>query len=225
MTIVSHLIRSLLALAALVLPLAASAQPAGKIYKVGVLSDWASPRYEAFRQGLRDLGYVEGRNLLIEARFSKGNAEVLPGLAEQLVKLKPDVILAMSSTYVRPVKLLTRSIPIVFAVHNDPVGTGDVASLARPGGNITGLTQLASELSAKQLQLLREMVPTLSRVAIVWNPATPSHAPALKQLDAAAATLGLNVVKLQASDAKADAVSLCAFRRGRRAGHLRARLE
>lgn len=201
MTSVSHLARTLLALA-LALPLAAAAQPAGKAHKVGVLSDWASPRYEAFRQGLRDLGYVEGRNLVVEARFSKGDAEALPGLADELVRLRPDVILATSSTYVRPVKLATRSIPIVFAVHNDPIGTGDVASLARPGGNITGLTQVASELSAKQLQLLREIVPKLSRVAIVWNPATPSHAPALKQIDAAAATLGLSVVKLEASSAK-----------------------
>jgi putative ABC transport system substrate-binding protein len=186
--------------AVVAIPLAALAQTAGKIYKVGVLSDGATPRFEAFRQGLRELGYVEGRNLVIEARFDKGQPNLLPAYATDLVKLKVDLIFATSSTYVRAAKQATSTIPIVFAVHNDPVGTGDVASLSRPGGRITGLTQMASDLSAKQLQMLKEVVPGLARVAVVSNPKTPSHVPALEQVDIAAHALRLQLVRLKAED-------------------------
>jgi putative ABC transport system substrate-binding protein len=179
---------------------AARGQTAAKLYKVGVLMSEAPTSFLSFRQGLRDLGYVEGRNLLIEARFDKGNAEALPGFAAELVKLNVDVILASSSTYVRAVKQASRSIPIVFAVHNDPIGTGDVQSLARPGGRITGLTQMASDLSAKQLELFKEVVPRLTRVAIVSNPATPSNKPVMEQVQTAARTLRLQFIKLAAED-------------------------
>jgi len=176
----------------------AEAQSSGKVYRIGVLAYDEAAGIQAFRQALSDLGYAEGRNLVIEARYDKGNAEVLPVLAADLVRLKVDVILATSSTYVRVAKQATSIIPIVFAIHNDPVGTGDVASLAHPGGNITGTTQMATDLSTKQLDLLRETVPGLTRVGVVWNPRTPSHGPALKEIDAAARTLRMQLTRLAA---------------------------
>jgi putative ABC transport system substrate-binding protein len=179
-------------------PLTAEAQPARRVYKVGILAAEATPAIQSFRQGLHDLGYVEGQNLVIEARYHAGNSDRLPALAAELVELKVDVILAEGSTEVRAAKQATRTIPIVFAVHSDPVGTGDVASLAHPGGNITGTAQMATELSAKQLELLREMVPGITRVAVVWNPTTPSHGPALRQTEAAARAMGMQLSKIEA---------------------------
>jgi ABC-type uncharacterized transport system substrate-binding protein len=190
-----------LALSLLAPALDAEAQSSGKVYRVGVLMGEASAGVQSFRQALRDLGYIEGRNLVIEGRYDKGNPENLPALAADLVGLKVDIILASSSTYVRAAKQATRTIPIVFAVHNDPVGTGDVASLAHPGGNITGTTQMATDLSAKQLELLREIVPGLTRVSVVWNSTTPSHEPALKQSEVAARALGVRLTKLDAQNA------------------------
>jgi putative ABC transport system substrate-binding protein len=181
-------------------PFAARAQTTAKLYKVGVLMSDSHSYFQSFRQGLRDLGYVEGRNLVIEARFDKGNAEALPAFAADLVRLKMDVILASSSTYVRAARQATGTTPIVFAVHNDPVGTGDVQSLSRPGGRITGLTQMASDLTAKQLELLKEVVPRLARAAIVSNPTTPSHRPVLEEVETAARALRLQLVRLAAKD-------------------------
>ncbi len=176
--------------------LTAQAQQAGKVYRVGFL--WDSPAVwphalEAFRQGLRDLGWVEGRNIVIEYRWAEGRFDRLPGLAEELVRLKVDVIVAPTSIYAAAAKRATSTIPIVFASHADPIGSGHVASLARPGGNITGLTVMMSETTAKGLELLKEAVPGLSRVAVVWDPATPSHGPGLKAVEAAGRTLGLRL--------------------------------
>src|SRR6266540_4220387 len=173
-------------------PLAAVAQQAAKIYRVGFV--WDSPAVwphalEAFRQGLRDLGWVEGKNIVIEYRWAEGRFDRLPGLAEELVRLKVDVIVAPTSIYAGAAKRATSTIPIVFASHADPIGSGHVASLARPGGNITGLTVMMSETTAKGLELLKEAVPGLSRVAVVWDPATPSHGPGLKAVEAAGRTL------------------------------------
>jgi ABC-type uncharacterized transport system substrate-binding protein len=184
--------------AALAVSLAAQAEQARRVYKVGILASGAIPPIQSFRRGLRDLGYVEGQNLVIEARYHAGNSDRLPALAAELVELKVDVILALGSTEVRAAKQATRTIPIVFAVHNDPVGAGDVASLAHPGGNITGMAQMASELSAKQLELLREMIPGITRVAVVWNPTTPSHGPTLRQTEAAARAMGMQLSKIEA---------------------------
>jgi putative ABC transport system substrate-binding protein len=189
----------LLVLFLLAAALVAEAQPSGKVYRIGVLASGDTAGVQTFRQALRDLGYIEGRNLVIEAGYDKGNAEALPALAAELVRFKVDVILAASSTYVRAAKQATTTTPIVFAVHNDPVGTGDVASLAHPGGNITGTTQMATDLSAKQLDLLRETVLGISRVGVLWNPTTPSHGPALKQIEAAARTLGVQLTRLAAA--------------------------
>ena len=177
-------------------PLAAEAQRAGKVYRVGFL--WDSPAVfpdaiEAFRQGLRDLGYVEGRNIAIEYRWAEGKPERIRELAEELVRLKVDVIVAPASIYVEAAKRATSTIPIIFMSHADPISSGHVASLARPGGNITGLSLMMTETSAKGLELLKEAVPGLSRVAVIWDPATPSHKPALNAVEVRGRPLGLRI--------------------------------
>ena len=177
-------------------PLAAHAQQAGKVYRIGFL--WDSPgafpgRTKAFRQGLRDLGYVEGRDIAIEYRWAERKPERMRELAEELVRLKVDVIITVSSIYVEAVKRATSTIPIVFIGHADPVATGHVTSLARPGGNITGVSVMATEISVKSLELLKEAVPGLARVAVIFDPATPSHGPSLKTVEAAGPALGLQV--------------------------------
>ena len=151
-------------------PLAAEAQQAAKIARIGYLGDAAGPRLEAFLQGLRDLGYVEGRNLVIEYRFAEGKFERLPALAAELVALKVDVILAPSTVAALAAKQATRTLPIVFAAAGDPVGSGLVTSLARPSGNVTGSSILAPELVGKRLEQLKQAVPGVSRVAALWQP-------------------------------------------------------
>ena len=180
-------------------PLGAQAQQPGKIYRVGFL--WDSPAVwphalEGFRQGLRDLGWVEGRNIVVEYRWAEGRFDRLPTLVEELVRLKVDIIVAPASIYTEAAKRATSTIPIVFASHADPIGTGHVDSLARPGGNITGLTVMMSETAAKSLELFKEAVPGLSRVAVVWDPATPSHRPALDAVEVRGRALGLQVQTL-----------------------------
>ena len=183
-------------LIAVVAPLAAQAQQAGKVYRIGFL--WESPAVypdaiEGFRRTLRDLGWVEGKNVAIDYRWAEGRYDRLHDLAEELVRLKVDVIVAPSSVYAEAAKRATSTIPIVFVVHADPIGSGHVASLARPGGNITGLTIIMTETNVKALELLKEAVPGLSRVAVLWNPATPSHGPGLKAVEVAGRALGLQL--------------------------------
>ena len=185
-----------LALGILLAPLAAGGQQAGKVYRVGFL--WDSPTVfpdaiEAFRQGLRDLGYMEGRNIAIEYRWAEGKPERMRELAEELVRLKVDVIMAPSSIYTGAAKRATSTIPIIFMSHADPLGSGHVANLARPGGNITGLSIMMTETNVKGLELLKEAVPGLSRVAVIWDPATPSHGPGLKAVEVAGPALGLRI--------------------------------
>ena len=187
----------ILTLALLAAPLAADAQPAGKrVPRMGYL-DGASlnaVRIEALRQGLRELGYVEGRDIAFEWRSAEGKAERLPGLAAELVRLKVDVIVTGGAGATRPAKEATSAIPIVMAQDGDPVGSGFVASLARPGGNITGTTLLASGLSAKRLGLLKEIVPRLSRVLVLSYLEDPIAAPQVKELDSAAHSLGVKLM-------------------------------
>ncbi len=177
-------------------PLAAQAQQAGKIYRVGFL--WDSPAVfpdamEAFRRALRDLGHVEGRTIAIEYRWAEGKPERMRELAEELVRLKVDVIVAPSSVYTGAAKQATAAIPIIFMSHADPLGSGHVASLARPGGNITGLSLMMTETNVKILELLKEAVPGLARVAVIFDPATPSHGPGLKAVEVAGPALGLRI--------------------------------
>jgi putative ABC transport system substrate-binding protein len=186
----------ILALALLAGVLASETQAAEKVYRIGFL--WDSPAVfpdaiEAFRQGLRDLGYVEGRNIVIEYRWAEGKPERMRELAEELVRLKVDVIMAPSSVYTAAAKRATATIPIVFLSHADPLGTGHVASLGRPGGNVTGLSIMMTETNVKGLELFKAAVSGLSRVAVIWDPATPSHGPGLKAIEAAAPSLGLRI--------------------------------
>jgi putative ABC transport system substrate-binding protein len=184
-------------------PLAAEAQPVRKLPRVGLLSPGSSsdplvqPYLDVFRRGLRDLGYVEGQSIIIEYRWAEGQYERLPDLATELIRLKVDVIVAVAVA-VRAAKQATQTIPIVMASADDPVATGLVASLARPGGNITGLSIIAHDLVGKQLQLLRDVVPNVSPVAVLWNPANRSHGPQLREAETAAQALGVQLYPLEA---------------------------
>src|SRR4029077_6100766 len=162
-------------------PLAAGAQPAGKVYRIGYISNSppntpeSSRLHEAFRQGLRERGWVEGRNAVIEWRFAEGRMERFPDLAADLVRLKVDLIVTTGGPAARAAKQATTTIPIVAVAVSDPVGQGFVASLARPGGNVTGLATLFPELAVKRLGLLKEILPGVSRVAVLWNAANPGN--------------------------------------------------
>jgi putative ABC transport system substrate-binding protein len=188
-------------------PLAAGAQQGGKVYRVGILgekvADPAEARlWQAFQLGLRDLGWIADRNIRFEYRWAEGNSARYPELAADLVRLKVDLILARGSTHVQAAKRATSSIPIIFVTHADPVRTGHVASLARPGGNITGLAILLTDLAPKELELLSSIVPVAKRIAVLRSPDTPSHTPAIKVLHEAARTLG---VQLQVVGARTGA--------------------
>jgi putative tryptophan/tyrosine transport system substrate-binding protein len=191
-------------------PLAAEAQQPAKVPRIGFLttpSPTAAAYYlEAFREGLRELGYVEGKTIAIEYRFAEGRPERLPALAAELVRLKVDVIVTGGPPAPEEAKQATSTIPIVFAVAGDPVGEGLVASLARPGGNITGLASIAAEVVGKQLELLKEVVPKVSRVAVLQNPSHSAHPLMARQAEGAARALGVQLHILQAgSPAEIDA--------------------
>ena len=149
---------------------------------------------QALRQGLRDLGYLEGQNLVIDWRYQLGGGDRLPTLAAELVRLKPDVIVADVTVAIRAAIQATSTIPIVMAISADAVGSGLVTNLGRPGGNVTGVTIMLAEMSAKRLQLLKEAVPNVSRVAVLWNPANPLHRALLKEIEAAAPSLRLQPI-------------------------------
>ena len=187
-------------------PLAAEAQQTGKIFRIGFLSPgypYGSRnrfRLGALQQGLRELGFVEGQNISIETRWAEGKYERLPGLAAELVRLKVNVIVTYSPPAIQAAKQATGTIPIVMAGIIDPVATGFVASLARPGGNITGLSLMAPELVGKQLQILKEIVHKVSRVAVLGNPANTGNAPQLRYAQEAAQALRLRLQTLEARD-------------------------
>src|SRR5262249_11898015 len=179
----------------------AEAQQPTKTPRIGYLAI-VSPsvnadRIEAFRRGLRELGYVEGKNIFIEWRSAEGKSDRLPALAAELVGLKVDVIVTAGPTPTRAAKKATSAIPIVMAQSSDPVGSGFVDSLARPGGNITGFSTLSPEISGKRLELLKEIVPKLSRVAVFRTSTGASNAPEVREVELAARALG---VKLQLLD-------------------------
>ena len=184
-------------------PLVADAQQAGRTVTIGYLGN-SSPALEsnlveAFREGLRQLGYVEGRNLIIKFAWAEGQQEHHPALARDLVRLTPDVILTAGTPATLAAKQATQSIPIVTAIAGDAVATGLVASLAKPGGNVTGLSTLAPELDGKRLELLKEAVPKLSRVAVLRNPANPFTTIAWKAMQPAAEALGVKLQPVEAS--------------------------
>jgi putative tryptophan/tyrosine transport system substrate-binding protein len=206
-------------IALLAAPITAEAQQARKMSRIGVLAVGIptsyTARYEAFRQGLRELGYVEGQTIAIEYRYAEGKVERLPNLAAELVRLNVDVIVASSGPETGAVKRATTSIPIVFGVHGDPVGTGHVASLAKPGGNITGMASMAPDLSGKRLALLKEAFPHIARVAVLWNTANPAKAEDWRETQGAARTLGLTLQSrdVRGSDDFAGAFAAMAMQR------------
>jgi ABC-type uncharacterized transport system substrate-binding protein len=187
---------TLLGGAAVAWPFAARAQQAARMARIGFLglapASIFATRVDALRIGLRDLGYIENKNIIIEFKWAE-TVDELPNLAAEFVRMNVDIIFAPVSTFVAPARLATSTIPIVFASHADPVGLGHVASLARPGGNITGLSMLLTELSAKELEILKEAIPQGFRFAVIWNPTTPSHIPALQSVEGAAKALGIEL--------------------------------
>jgi putative tryptophan/tyrosine transport system substrate-binding protein len=183
----------------------ADAQQPGKMHRIGFLGapsrSFFAARMEGFRQGLRDLGYIEGKNILIEYRYAEGNQVRLPDLAAELVSLKVDVIVATGAGGLAA-KNATQTIPIVFAAVQDPIATGLVDSLAMPGGNVTGLSILAPELSGKRLELLKEVVPRITRVAFLWGSSSPGALVTKKETQAAGKALGLQLQSLEVRDSK-----------------------
>jgi putative ABC transport system substrate-binding protein len=181
-----------------------AAQQPAKVPRIGYVSGSGNPKtpgplVEGFRQGLRDLGYIEGKNILVEYRYTvEAGLDQIPGLVAELVRLKVDVLVATSSTAIRAAKQATKTIPIVMASATDPVAAGFVDSLARPGGNITGVVRLTRELSGKRLELLKEAVPRISRVAVLWDGnAAPGPAIAFKEYEAAARSFKLEFQSLE----------------------------
>jgi putative ABC transport system substrate-binding protein len=180
--------------------LAAQAQQTGNVYRIGFLGN-STAALEAnlvgpFREGLRDLGYVEGRNVLIEYRWAEGKYDRFPALIGELLALKVAVIVTAGTPATLAVKKATTSVPVVMTAVGDPVGTGIVPSLSHPGGNITGLTAISTEMDAKRLELLREVVPSVSYIAVLWNAASPLQVLAEKQVQAAAQVLRMRVLSL-----------------------------
>ena len=189
----------------LVAAASAGAQTVERVHRVGwitptpvaeLVSD-SNPRFNAFRQEMRQRGYVEGQNLGLELRSVEAGPERIFAVASELVRLNVDVIVAVANPTVQAVQQVTRSIPIVMFGVGDPVATGIVTSLARPGGNVTGLSQLSPELSGKRLELLRELLPGVSRVAVLWNPTNPSNAPQIAETKVAARALGIQLQLLE----------------------------
>jgi len=172
-------------------PLVAHAQQSKKMPVVGVL--WPNPpnQFEFIRQPLAELGYIEGKNIRFEFRWAEGALDRLPELAQELVRIPVDLIVTLAPPATLAAKRATQTIPIVFVAMGDPLASGVVTSLARPGGNLTGTTRMISEMSAKHVELLKEVYPPLSNLAILWNPNNSSHPPALKSAQASAQSLSL----------------------------------
>ena len=177
------------------------AQQATRIPKIGFFTGGTQVTVghliAAFREGLRELGYIERKTVLLDVRLAEGAVERLPELARELVALKPDVIVATSDAAIAPVRRQTQTIPIVMVLSSDPAGAGFVASLARPGGNVTGLSTLSPEISGKRLELLREIIPGLSRVAFLWNPDSRGNLLDYKETEAAARSLHVELQSVE----------------------------
>jgi putative ABC transport system substrate-binding protein len=205
-----------LSLSMFLAPLAAEAQPA-RVHRIGFISSASSSamaaRDEAFRQGLSALGYVVGQNITIEYRWADGKNERLPGFAAELVNLKLDVIVTHGGVATRAVQQASTTTPIVIAAADDPLAAGLVASLARPGANITGLSLMTPDLTPKRLELLKEILPGLTRVAVLWNSANPISEPELRKAEAAARSLGLQLQSLGMRDPHEFATAFSSMKR------------
>ena len=203
----------------LAVPLCLEAQPPSNVAKIGLLTP-SSPAgsghlVEAFRQGFRALGYIEGKTFVLEVRYGDGRSERLAELAWELVCWKPDVIVTSTDAATVAVRRQTTTMPIVMALSTDPVGTGFVASLARPGGNVTGNSAMSPELSAKRLELLREVVPGLSRIAMLWNPDIRGAVLDYRETEGAARSLRLQLQSVEVSRADDLERAFSAMTRGR----------
>jgi putative ABC transport system substrate-binding protein len=185
-----------LAISIITVSLQAVAQPSGTMPHVGYLSPGPGYPFEAFRDGLEALGYVEGRNVVIERRSAEGDPQRLPQLAADLVRLRVDVIVTATTAATQAAQRATTTIPIVFALADEPVELGVIASVAKPGGNITGLTGLIAEITAKRLELLKEVSPRVTRVAVLWGP-YPFSAAVLREVESASRTLGLTLHEIE----------------------------
>ena len=182
--------------------LGARAQQPGKIWRIGFIAHRNETFYDGFFNGLRELGYAEGRNLIVERRYAEGHAERFPAFAAELVRLNVDHIVVVTTPAALAAKRATTTIPIVHPAAIDPVGTGLIASLAHPGGNVTGFSVLNAELSAKRLEILKEVVPGLSRGAVLWNAANPANTLAWKETEDAARVLGITLQSVEVRDLK-----------------------
>jgi len=208
----------------LALTLPVEAQQTAKIPRIGYLSANSAAgqafNLKAFRQGLGELGYAEGKNILIDYRFADAKLDRLPGLAAELVALKVDVIVTSGPTATRPAKEATATIPIVMGTDSDPLGSGFVTSLSRPGGNITGLSSFSGELNGKRLELFKEIVPKLLRVAVLGTSTNPGNAQALKETELAAGALGLKIQYSDVREPKDIEIAFTAARKDRADGVL-----
>ena len=189
-------------------PLAAEAQPAAKVYRIGFLGN-STPALEAnlvgpFREGLRDLNYVEGRNIVIEYRWAEGRNDRFAALVAEVVRLKVDVIVTSGTPATQAAKEGTHTIPVVVAAMGDPISAGVVLGLARPGGNVTGLASMSPEIDGKRLELLKELLPGVSRFAVIWNPTNPGNVTRLSNVQAAAKTLRVTLEPLVGAGNRQD---------------------
>jgi putative ABC transport system substrate-binding protein len=178
-------------------PVTARAQTAKKISRIGVL--WPNPpaTFEFMRQGLKERGYIEGQNIIFDFRWAEGKLDQLPELGRELVGIPVDVIVTLAPQATLAAKDATQTIPIVFVAIGEPVASGLVASLARPGGNLTGTTRMLPEMSVKHVELIKEIVPTLAKLAVLWNPINTSHGPALQAIESVARSSSLQVMPLE----------------------------
>src|SRR3989454_7793181 len=201
----------ILTLSLILAPLTADAQPSTTIPRIGLLAPDATP-WEPLRIGLRDLGYVEGKSIALEERSSQGRNERFSDLASELVRLNVNIIVTWGTPATLAAKQATTTIPIVMASAGDPVRSGLVSSLAHPGGNVTGLTVLGPGLAAKRLELLREAVPNMSRVAFLWNPANPDQKFSFKEVQAGAQGLGVKLQSVEARSGEELERAFCALK-------------
>ena len=198
----------------------AEAQQVGRVPRIGVLAPGSPPleQFDAFRKGLRDLGYTESQTIILESRWDEGSTARHPSLVADLIRLKVDIIVAGTTPTALAAQKATRTIPIVMAAIADPVGAGLIASLARPGGNTTGMSLISAELSRKRIGLLKEAIPSVSRVAVLWNPMNPNTVGLLRGTEGAAQSLGIQVQVLEArNEAEIDGAFQSAGKRGAQA--------
>ena len=203
-----------LTLSLLVAPRAAEAQPRGTVPRIGYIGDTPGPYVDAFRQGLRERGYIEGETIAIEYRWQEGRHERLPDLVAELVQLRVDVLVPVGTQPSRAAKQATSTIPIVMAQVGDPVGSGLVTSLAKPGGNMTGVSVIGPDIGVNQLELLKQAVPGASRVAVLWNPTNPAAGAVWRELQRAAPGLGVILRAVAVQEPEEFRERLCGHPRG-----------